>query len=144
MDMGKVKIARRKVCTALRSVRVVCSLLGGLGEWGEVGGGEPDRDQLCIAHQRKSSYARLSWHAAEHFFSCLHFSVPGNEWSDFYSQWFFPLLFLLQARSHCIRKALGRRVASPMQASELANRTSVDTGQLFGQLLSGPKYGFVL
>ena len=36
--MGKVKIARRKVCTALRSVRVVCSLLGGLGEWGEVGG----------------------------------------------------------------------------------------------------------
>ena len=49
--------------------------VGGVG--GEVGGGEPDLDQLCIAHQRKSD-ARLSWHAAEHFFSCLHFSVPGN------------------------------------------------------------------
>lgn len=49
---------------------------------------------------------------------------------------FFPPLSFLQARSHCIRKAQGRRVASLLQASELANRTSVDTGQLFGQLLS--------
>ena len=47
---------------------------------------------------------------------------------------FIPPLFFLQARSHCIRKAQGRRVAPPVQASELAN--SVDTGQLFGQLLS--------
>lgn len=62
--MGKVKIARRKVCAALRSVRFVRSLLtgGGGGVGGEEGGEPAERGQLCRALQGKSSEAGgLSW-----------------------------------------------------------------------------------
>lgn len=49
---------------------------------------------------------------------------------------FFPPTFVSASKESLYKEGTGRRVASLLQASELANRTSVDTGQLFGQLLS--------
>lgn len=113
MDMGKVKSARRKVCRALRSVRVVCSLRAG---WGG-GGRAARRTAVGFAwlvrenHQTRASPAGEQT-TARRAVSLSPAFQPWWEpmiWFCFYGQWFlsfffsFAFLFFLLFcnRDHC-------------------------------------------
>lgn len=158
MDMGKVKIAQRKVCTAQRFVGVVCSLLTG----GEKPGWLPS---LCKAHQRKPADAGLSWDVGWARSLCLAYL---HLWElvilfCFFQSMFPPApLHFLQVWSRCPGSTHRSRGASPGQVSEqelevnenvkvsyvlspLSWQTwrQVDTAIIW-HCYPGTKYGFVL